>query len=210
MTRYDETGDLLVGRAKDGSDAAFGEIFDRLRPTVRRGVARRLGGRHVRRVDPSDVVQETYIVAHRQFRAGFRGSTLREAFKFILTISRRVLGRGIRHQTRAKRSVDGEAALSGTSGSGDALRGLPDRRELTPVRRLVRRESARLVEQELADLPPPQAEAVRLRYFDDCQFAEIGERLGRTPGAAAGLVHRGVRELRSRLREKYDMEHGPL
>jgi RNA polymerase sigma-70 factor (ECF subfamily) len=38
-----------------------------------------------------------------------------------------------------------------------------------------------------------------LYYFQGCSAAEIAEYLGRSTAAVAGLLHRGLKELRRRL-----------
>src|SRR5262245_13847559 len=53
--------DGLVRRAADGEEAALAELFDRHRGRLRQMVRIRLDRRLQGRVDPSDVLQETYI-----------------------------------------------------------------------------------------------------------------------------------------------------
>jgi RNA polymerase sigma-70 factor (ECF subfamily) len=48
-------------------------------------------------------------------------------------------------------------------------------------------------------LPDGQRQAVVLYYFQGCSAAEIAEYLGRSTAAVAGLLHRGLKELRRRL-----------
>jgi RNA polymerase sigma-70 factor (ECF subfamily) len=53
----------------------------------------------------------------------------------------------------------------------------------------------------LATLPELQREALVLRHCQGWPLADISERLGRTPAAVAGLLKRGLRQLRHQLQE---------
>jgi DNA-directed RNA polymerase specialized sigma24 family protein len=56
----------------------------------------------------------------------------------------------------------------------------------------------------LDDLPPAQAEAIRLRVGDVLEYADVARELGTTPAAARVRVHRGLTTLRNRLRERLE------
>jgi RNA polymerase sigma-70 factor (ECF subfamily) len=58
-----------------------------------------------------------------------------------------------------------------------------------------------LLARALADLPEAQREAVTLHYLQGWPLAEIAGHLGRSPSAVMGLLHRGLKQLRARLRE---------
>jgi DNA-directed RNA polymerase specialized sigma24 family protein len=53
----------------------------------------------------------------------------------------------------------------------------------------------------LAGLPEARCEAIVLQYWRGMTLAQIGERLGRTPAAVAGLFERGLKQLRAMLQE---------
>ncbi len=53
----------------------------------------------------------------------------------------------------------------------------------------------------LAELPEAQREAIVWHYFHGRSLAEVGERIGRSGPAVAGLVHRGLKTLRATLRD---------
>ena len=48
-------------------------------------------------------------------------------------------------------------------------------------------------------LPEAQREALTLRYWNGWSLAQIAARMERTSAAVAGLLHRGLRELRQGL-----------
>ena len=43
--------------------------------------------------------------------------------------------------------------------------------------------------------------AVQLHYLQDCPLAQVAERMQRTPAAVAGLLKRGLKQLRVLMRE---------
>jgi RNA polymerase sigma-70 factor (ECF subfamily) len=51
----------------------------------------------------------------------------------------------------------------------------------------------------IAQLPPDQARAVRMRHLEGLTLLEIAQAFGRSESAVAGLVKRGVQGLRDRL-----------
>ena len=56
----------LLRRSVGGDSSATAALLDRHRDQLRRMIAVRLDARIAARVDPSDVIQETLAVAHRQ------------------------------------------------------------------------------------------------------------------------------------------------
>src|SRR5262249_32116092 len=54
----------------------------------------------------------------------------------------------------------------------------------------------------LAELPEANREALVMHYCQNQPLAEIATKLDRTPAAVAGLLKRGLRELRGKLREE--------
>ena len=67
-----------------------------------------------------------------------------------------------------------------------------------PVERIRLEELLRLAE-ALGELPEAQREALVLQHWHGWSLAQIGQHLGRSPAAVAGLLHRGLRQLRQEL-----------
>jgi RNA polymerase sigma-70 factor (ECF subfamily) len=63
-------------------------------------------------------------------------------------------------------------------------------------------EQAVVLTLALEELPADQREAVRLRHLEGLPLAEIADRLGRSEDAVAGLLKRGMRTLRERLKDE--------
>jgi hypothetical protein len=69
----------------------------------------------------------------------------------------------------------------------------------TPSQHVEREERAVLLADGLAALPETQRDALILQYWHGWSLAAIGQHLGRSPAAVAGLLKRDMRNLRDRL-----------
>jgi RNA polymerase sigma-70 factor, ECF subfamily len=74
-------------------------------------------------------------------------------------------------------------------------------KQSTPSVWLAREEKALQVAAALDQLPPGQREALILQHWHGWTLAQIAEHLNRTPAAVAGLLKRGLRQLRDDLAE---------
>ena len=54
--------------------------------------------------------------------------------------------------------------------------------------------------ESLSMLPEPQRRAIELHHLEGKPLAEIADLLGSTKGAVAGLLHRGLKTLRTLLK----------
>jgi RNA polymerase sigma-70 factor (ECF subfamily) len=64
---------------------------------------------------------------------------------------------------------------------------------------VIRKEQAVQVANALNQLPEAQREALILQHWNGQSLAEIGEQMGRSPAAVAGLIKRGLKRLRELL-----------
>src|SRR5262249_44323087 len=71
----------------------------------------------------------------------------------------------------------------------------------SPSQQAVRNEPLLRLPEALAQLPYDQQLAVALHHLPGDTRAEVAERMGRTKGAVASLVHRGLEKLRDWLDE---------
>ncbi len=63
-----------------------------------------------------------------------------------------------------------------------------------PSQRAEKNEQALRLAQALEQLPDAQREALVLQHWQDWSLAQIGEHLGRSPEAVAGLIKRGLKQ----------------
>ena len=160
------------------------------------------GGRG--RLDPSDVVQQTLLEAHRT-RDQFRGRGEAEMAAWLRRLLACNLIDAFRAQGRARRDVARERSLEAeleqsSARLGDALAA----EQTSPSQAADRHEQAVRLAAALATLPEAQRRALELRYGRGLAVAEIGKQLDRSPAAVAGLLKRGTRELRALLGSERD------
>jgi RNA polymerase sigma-70 factor, ECF subfamily len=85
-------------------------------------------------------------------------------------------------------------------------RALTDR-EIERIEELAGLDALRSIARaRLAELPPDQRTAVRLRVLEDLPYAEVAERMGATVATARTHVSRGLRRLSRELREAWNEE----
>jgi RNA polymerase sigma-70 factor (ECF subfamily) len=160
-----------------------------------------LGREAGHRLDPSDLVQQTLLDAHRQ-RGDFRGSEpaemaawLRRMLACNLADAWRALKRGKRDLAR-EQSL--EAALAESSARVEVWLAAE---QSSPSQQAAQNEQLLRLADALTTLPEPQREAVVLHYWQELPLAEVAEQMGRSPASVAGLLQRGLKALRGLLAE---------
>ncbi len=143
------------------------------------------------RVDVEGVVQQTLLEAWRSApeRAGWAG-WLRRLLAHNLTDALREIRAG-------KRDVAREQALDDQMTASSAkLADFLATKQSSPSARLAREERAIRVAAALEQLPPAQREALVLQHWHGWSLDQIATHMERTPAAVAGLLKRGLRQLR--------------
>lgn len=202
MTPSDRTSDLLLAQARAGDQAALGRLLELYRNYLRL-MARSLIHPPLRvQLDASDLVQETFLKAYREFRQ-FVGSGERELVAWL----RRILVRTRSNQARHHRARGRDQRRQ------ESLDVLLDRSSLaiqeqladsiaSPSARAVHREQAVLLADALERLPDDYREVLMLRHVEQVPVAEIAARMGRTPNAVRKLWTRAMVALRQALEEQ--------
>ena len=153
------------------------------------------------KLDPSDVVQQTLLQAYRSLDQ-FRGQSEAEWAAWLRQILARNLAQAVRDFGRAKRDLGRErslqAALDASSARLDAWLAAD---QSSPSQRAEAREQALRLAEALEQLPEAQREALVLQHWHGLSLAEIGTHLNRSPEAVAGLIKRGLKQLRQRIQE---------
>jgi RNA polymerase sigma-70 factor, ECF subfamily len=148
-------------------------------------------------LDPSDLVQQTLLEAYQK-RDQFRGRNDTERGAWLRAILARNLADAIRAQGRQKRDVTRVRSLEADLDSSSACLGAwLAAEQSTPSEQAVRHEQAVLLATALARLPVSQREALVLHYWQGQSLSEIAIRLNRTSDAVAGLLKRGLKNLRA-------------
>ncbi len=152
-----------------------------------------------RRIEASDIVQETLLEAHRD-RARFRGETPAEQAAWLRRMLANNLANALRDVRRLKRDPARERSIDEAfNQSAVRVKGWLASEGTTPPEAAERGERILALADSLEGLPHDQQEAVTLRYLRGLSLVEIAERMERTEASVAGLLHRGLRDLRARL-----------
>jgi len=190
----------LLAAARGGNAPALGTLLESYSNYLTLLVRVQIGAKLRGKVDPGDIVQETFLEAHRQF-TDFRGTTEAELLAWLRRILagqfaqtlRRYLGtkgRDIRLEQEmvAKLNQSSAALDRGFAASGSS-----------PSQSAVRREHALLLADALNRLPADYREVIVLRHIEALSFAEAGERMERTENSVQKLWVRALARLRQEL-----------
>jgi RNA polymerase sigma-70 factor (ECF subfamily) len=188
----------LIARA-EGDDSALGRLLERYRGKIRLAVAARLDGRVARRVDASDLVQETLADAVKKFPEFVRDRDRIGFPKWLRQLARRrIIWARRQHLGAAKRSVArdrGEQPPPETEHTQGLISGIVAPGS-SPSRQVVHNEEKEQLVELLKKLPELDRTILRLRYAGQHPFPEIANRLNM--GLSAVTMHhlRAIRKLR--------------
>jgi len=199
MSMQDVHHDHLLERVRKGDDSARALLLLRYRNYLDL-LARSLVGRsHDAALDASDLVQETYLEAHRDL-GDFRGTQEPELVHWLRQILVRNLANQVKHHHRQSRDYRRHVSLDVLlEHSNEFWTHAQVEPMSTPSSVASRRERAVLIADALAKLPPDQREVVILRTFERRSFTEIATLLNRSADASRKLWMRALKALRGLL-----------
>jgi RNA polymerase sigma-70 factor (ECF subfamily) len=196
LTDSGTTTDLLSAVAK-GDERALNRLLARHRNYLKRVVDARLEPRLRGRIDPSDVVQETLVVASGRIEDFLS----RRPTSFRIWLRRKALDQLIdqrRFHRRRKRDVTNEELLSDASSLAIA-RGLAVG---SVSRSTMRRELVAQVRAAMEQLSETDREVLLLRHAEGLSNAEVAEVMELEPKAASARYGRAVLRLSAELRKQ--------
>lgn len=181
------------------ADEPSGDGLERFRAYLRLLARLHLDRRWQGKLDPSDLVQQTLLEAHRAAHKlsgrsdGEKAAWLRQALAHQLT-------HAVRDLSRDKRDVGRERSLEAALAESSArLEQWLAAEQSSPSDQAERQELSLRLADELEALPDAQREAVVRHYWQQQTLAAIAEEMGRSPAAVAGLLQRGLKTLRRRM-----------
>ncbi len=152
-----------------------------------------------KRVDPSDIVQQTLLHAHRASDQ-FRGESDAELAGWLRQILAHELAHQLRDNRRAKRDVTREQSIQkSVEASSIKLEQLLAADGPRPEDAAVRNERARRLASAISQLPESQRDAIELHYWHHWTLEQIGNKQGRSKSAVAGMIRRGLKALKEQL-----------
>jgi RNA polymerase sigma-70 factor, ECF subfamily len=197
--------DRLFTSARQGSSSCLGRLLTLYSNYLKLLVMTQLDSRLRSRVSPSDIVQESFFEAHRDFEQ-FRGHSTGE---FVAWLRRIVVNNILRvveqHLLTEKRDVRREISIEEI---GRRLEQSTVRLETllveaadSPSRCAVRREDEIMLADALAELPADYRDVIVLRHIEGLPFEEVAQRMDRTAGAVRMLWLRALKKLRETLEQ---------
>jgi RNA polymerase sigma-70 factor (ECF subfamily) len=151
-------------------------------------------------IDPSGVVQETLLEAHRD-RKQLRGPGSPALEGWIRRILLTNLRDALRKIRRKKRDVGREIPLQAAwEESTSRVRWEQSGGDPTPSENLMRKEEVLALAAALEQLEPAQRDAVELHHVQGRSLAESATMMGRSESAVAALLHRGLEKLRELMK----------
>jgi RNA polymerase sigma-70 factor (ECF subfamily) len=195
----------LIDRCRRGDPLAREQLFESYRPYLRLLAQGQLG-RHLRaKCDPSDLVQQTLLEAHRDF-ATFQGAHAAELLAWL----RRILAHNLFNEARrfaarqrdASREVSLEQLQHGLEQSSLTLGRCLAANGPSPSSLAAADEAALRLAETLAQLPGDYQTVLVLRVLEGLSAEEVGLRMGRSAGAIRMLQMRGLTALRELLEPK--------
>lgn len=190
----------LFEQARLGSEVARGELLEAYRPYLELLSRVEIGRRLQTKVDTADIVQETFLEAHRNF-AGFRGRTAAEFVQWLREILAGRVANVLRHYLGTKgRDVRRERSLHVDLDQSSRIidRGL-FAVQSTPSQQVVKRETGLQLAAAISKLPDAYRDVVVLRHLEECSFAEVATRMGRSVDSVQKLWVRALASLREQM-----------
>ena len=154
------------------------------------------------KLDASDIVQETYLEAHRDF-GRFRGNSRGELVAWLRQILARNLANQVRHYRGTKRRdlrLERHLGLA-VDRSSEHLAEQVVFPGASPIHEAARGEAAISLANALSQLPADYREALVLRNLEELSFPEVAERMGRSIDSVKKLWARGLSQLRRLMTE---------
>ena len=184
--------------ARAGSREALGEALEICRGYLLRVANQGLDADLRAKGGASDLVQETFLEAQRDFR-GFQGSSEQELLAWlrqlllhnVANFSRRYRGT---EKRRVGREVEWDGARLAAGGNAELAADMP-----SPSSEAIAHEQAEKIQRVLERLPADYCRVILLRNQERRPFEEIGQMMGRSAEAARRLWSRAIERLQQEL-----------
>jgi RNA polymerase sigma-70 factor (ECF subfamily) len=153
-----------------------------------------------RKLDPSDVVQQTLLKAHQNFTQ-FRGQSEGELVAWLRTILANHLADVVRRTRPDRDAALGHTLELGIEQSSIRLEAWLAAEGSSPSEQAIRQEQLVKLSEALARLPEDQRTALEMKHLQGFSVEEISQQMDRTKSAVGGLLRRGMRRLRELMEE---------
>jgi len=204
MSMAAEQPERLIASARAGDPESLDRLLRQYGNYLQILAQTQMGAKLRQRVAPSDLAQDTLVLAFRRF-GQFRGATEKELLAWLRRILARRLADHVKKHKSLKRDLRRDVSLE------DALRqsSMHVQRALadgigSPSSLAARRENAVLLADLLAQLPEDYREVLILRHLERLDFARIAVRMGRSAEAVRQLWVRALEQFRQNAKVNGD------
>jgi RNA polymerase sigma-70 factor (ECF subfamily) len=196
-----ESSDLLR-RAGQGDAQALGQLLETHRQRLRRMVRLRLDPRLQGRIDPSDVIQETYLEAAERLAEYLRDPKMPFFLwlrfltgQKLLVLRRHHLGTQARDAARELSIYQGAMPEASSACLAAQLLG----KRTAPLEAAIRAEMKLRLQEALNGMEPMDREVLALRHFEQFNNAETAQLLGISESGASSRYLRALKRLKEIL-----------
>jgi len=191
----------LLRLAQAGDHTALGQLLEAYRNYLALLARSQIGQRLQGKVDASDLVQETYLEAHRDF-AGFRGRTEAEFVRWLRSILASNLANLVERYTAQRRDVRLEQQLvAGLDKSSEVLDHGLVARQSSPSHQAVRHDQGVQLANALEQLPEDYRQVLILRHLEELSFPDVARRMQRSLDSVKNIWARALARLRRSIGE---------
>jgi RNA polymerase sigma-70 factor (ECF subfamily) len=199
MTAGASDNQVLLERAFGGDCGALAELFHQYRGRLEQMVRLRLDRRLQGRLDPADVVQETYLDVARRFPEYAADHKLPFLLWLRLLTGQRLVDLHRQHLGAKMRNAGLEVSLyrgDCPRASSESLAELLLGRLTTASRAAIRAETQLRVQEALNAMDTIDREVLVLRHFEMLSNEETAQVLGLKPSAASNRHLRALKRLK--------------
>lgn len=186
----------LLASARRGDRDSLGQLLQWYANYLSILASTQLDRRLRSRLNPSDIVQEAMLAAHKDF-GEFRGNSQGELLCWLRTILIHTLHRSFRKHVKVeKRDIRREVSLDSLSNrleeSACNLAALIPGRTPSPSAPMQAQERSVELANQLSQLKPDYRDVIVFRVLQGMSFDQIAERMGRKSGAVRMLWLRAL------------------
>lgn len=184
-----------IEEARNGSNEALGQALEKCRLYLLSIARGELGSDLQAKGSASDLVQETFLEAQRDFRQ-FGGASEAELLRWLRQMLLNNVGTfSRRFRETSKRDLSREVEFKLGSQSGLPCDFMADVGP-SPSSIAMEQERAAQLQRALARLSDDHRRVIKLRYEEQRSFEEISQQMNRSPDAVRKLWARAMQNLR--------------
>lgn len=191
-----------IQQAKQGDEESLGKLLVSYERYLKLLAEVQLGHALRCKVDASDIVQETFLEAHRGIRR-FNGSSDEQLMAWLKSILATRLANTMRHYlgTQARDIRLEERIGQSLDHSALSLGGILAAPGSSPSQHVASKEQSQLVAEALLRLPTDYREVIVMRHLEGETFPVIAKAMQRSVDSVEKLWLRGMAKLKREVRQ---------